>query len=92
MTLKDHTIRALVKQVGDLNTSIETLKVELGSNTQAIGFNTHAVEGITASLLELAKETGSWRQDDRTHHEDEGNLDRQKIAVGKEIVEALRKK
>lgn len=92
MNLKNHTLIELTKKFEDLNLRIGTLRTALDANTQATGKNTIAVEGITNSLNSLAAETGSWRSDDKTHHEDEGNLDRQKIAVGKEIVEALKKK
>lgn len=77
---------------------ITTLKNELAANTKATGHNTIAVEGITEGLKELAKETSGWRKDDRAHHEDEGNLDRQKIQkmvdlnhTVKQLVEVLKK-
>ncbi len=79
MSLKNHTVIEFTKSIENLSVQITTLKNELAANTQAIGFNTTAVEKITGGLKDLAKETGGWRSDDREHHKNEGELDKQKI-------------
>ncbi len=84
--------------INTLNMQITTLKTELAANTQAIGKNTIAVEGITGELGSLAAETGGWRKDDKNHHEKEGELDQQKIekienltVSVKELIDVLKK-
>lgn len=85
MNLKNHTIIELTNELNSLNRQITTLKDGLAANTQAVGFNTIAVEGITEGLKELAKETGAWREDDKHHHKEEKNLDEEKVRVMKEL-------
>ncbi len=96
--MKDHTIRALVKEVNHLNIQISTLKTELGATTQALGKNTLAVEGITKGFKDLASYTGEWRTDDNRHHKQEEKLDKEKIKnikelnkIVKELVDFLKK-
>ena len=98
MNLKNHTVIDFTKSVEDFTQRLGTLRTALDANTQATGFNTVAVEGITKGLKELAKQTGDWRTDDKKHHEKEGKLDQEKIdkmeeltQTVKDLVEAIKK-
>ncbi len=83
--MRDTTVRELAQEVRDLKISIETLKTELGANTQATGFNTTGIEKITEAIRELANETGAWREDDKKHHKSESDIDKEKVDLLKEV-------
>ncbi len=89
MILKNHTLIQLAKKVEALDNQMDTLKLELAANTQATEHNTIAVEGITQGLSELAKQTGDWRKDDAEHHQEESELNQQKIQEMLKLEQAV---
>jgi len=87
--LKNHTLIQLTKKVEHLDNQMTTLKQVLTALTQATRNNTIAVQGITKGLSELAKQTGDWRADDAEHHQEESNLNQQKIQEMLELKQAV---